>query len=206
MSWTLFSAFFVACVLISVTPGAGAINTMANGMVYGVRRTLPSILGLQIGLAFQMVVVGIGLGSLLSSSALAFTIIKWLGVVYLVYLGITKWRETAHAFSAENQDATLSGWTRLWKGALVNATNPKATVFLMALLPQFLVAEAPHAPQFAIMGATMVAVDIAVMFGYATLSTAIARFLKTPAQQRAINKAFGGLFIGAAGLLAAYRH
>ncbi|MCM2130127.1 homoserine/homoserine lactone efflux protein [Larsenimonas rhizosphaerae] len=206
MSWTLFSAFLLACVLISITPGAGAINTMSNGMTYGVRRTLPSILGLQIGLAFQILVVGIGLGSLLAGSSLAFSIIKWAGVAYLVYLGVSKWRERAVAIRSDAANIRVSAGRRCLQSALVNATNPKATIFLVALLPQFVVADAPHGPQFMAMGMAMIGIDVIVMIGFATLSTLIARWLQTPRQQRAINRVFGGLFVGAAGLLAAYRH
>lgn len=205
MKAELFWAFLAASILISITPGAGAINTMSNGLRYGVRRTLPAILGLQLGLGLQIVIVGVGLGTLLASSELAFALVKWGGVAYLVYLGICKWREGAVAFDESRERVTESAARRFWKSALVNLTNPKATVFLIALLPQFLDAARPHAPQFMVMGTTMIGVDVVVMCGFASLATVIARWLRTPRQQRLLNRLFGGLFVFVAGLLASYR-
>ncbi|MEJ1415827.1 MAG: LysE family transporter, partial [Candidatus Sedimenticola sp. (ex Thyasira tokunagai)] len=80
MSIELWLAFFLASILISISPGAGAVNTMSNGVRYGVVDTLPAIFGLQLGYGIQIVIVGIGLGALLASSNIAFNIIKWLGI------------------------------------------------------------------------------------------------------------------------------
>ncbi len=83
MSLTLWLTFMVAAVLISISPGAGAVNTMSNGLRYGVRQSMPAILGLQLGYGAQIVLVGAGLGALVASSVWAVAIIKWLGVAYL---------------------------------------------------------------------------------------------------------------------------
>lgn len=80
MSLTVWLTFVVAAVLISVSPGAGAVNTMSNGLQYGVRRSVPSILGLQLGYGAQILLVGAGLGAIIASSTLALSVIKWLGV------------------------------------------------------------------------------------------------------------------------------
>ncbi|WP_106477507.1 homoserine/homoserine lactone efflux protein [Phytohalomonas tamaricis] len=205
MKMELFWAFLVASILISITPGAGAINTMSNGLRYGVRRTLPAILGLQLGFGVQILVVGFGLGTLLASSELAFIFIKWAGVAYLVYLGVSKWREGAVSLDAAHSPVMESSAKRFWKSALVNITNPKATIFLIALLPQFFDAEMPHVTQLLVMGSTMIGVDFIVMCGFAGLATVIAGWLRTPRQQRALNRIFGGLFVFIAGLLANYR-
>lgn len=204
MSFELFWAFLAATLLISVTPGAGAINTMSNGLRYGVRRTLPAIMGLQVGLALQLLVVGVGLGTLLASSELAFALIKWVGVAYLVYLGVAKWRERPMAL-AEGEAPQASALSRFNKSVLVNLTNPKATIFLIALLPQFLDPDLPRALQFTVMGVTMIGIDILVMCGFASLATLIARWLRSPRQQRLLNRLFGGLFVMVAGLMASYR-
>lgn len=206
MSFELFWAFLAATLLISVTPGAGAINTMSNGLRYGVRRTLPAIMGLQVGLALQLLVVGVGLGTLLASSALAFALVKWMGVAYLIYLGVAKWRERPVAMTEDGApQAEASALSRFGKSVLVNLTNPKATIFLIALLPQFLDPGLPRALQFTVMGVTMIGVDILVMCGFASLATLIARWLRSPRQQRLLNRLFGGLFVMVAGLMASYR-
>jgi homoserine/homoserine lactone efflux protein len=204
MTIEIWFAFLIACILISVTPGAGAVNTLSNGMVYGVRHSLPAILGLQLGLAAQFLIVGIGLGALLTSSDEIFALIKWVGVVYLLWLGIQKWRQAPLKITAE-RECELNYSKRFWQAALVNLTNPKATIFLVALLPQFLAMNEPHIPQFGIMAITMLSVDIIVMLGYATLATTIARWMKTDNHQRRINKLFGAMFMLAAGLMANYQ-
>jgi homoserine/homoserine lactone efflux protein len=197
-------AYFIACVLISITPGAGAVNTMSNGMVYGVRHSVPAIMGLQLGLAAQYIIVGIGLGTLLTSYGEIFTLIKWIGVTYLLWLGVQKWRQAAISISHDNE-CELNYSKRFWQAALVNLTNPKATIFLIALLPQFIDLKTAYIPQFSLMTITSLCVDIVVMLGYATLATSIARWMKSEHHQRRINKLFGGMFMVAAGLMASYQ-
>lgn len=204
MSLTLWLTFTVAAVLISISPGAGAVNTMSNGMQYGVRRSLPAILGLQLGYGAQILLVGAGLGAIIASSNLALSVIKWLGVAYLIWLGIQKWREPPLAHASAEQ-APVSGLKRFWQSAFVNLTNPKATVFLVALFPQFLVAGEPHGPQLATMGLTLVLVDCVVMLGYALLASQLFRFMTTPRQQKRMNQVFGSLFVFAAVALASFR-
>ncbi len=205
MSLELWFAFLLAAVLISVSPGAGAVNTMSNGMRYGVRSTLPAIFGLQLGYGAQVVIVGVGLGALLASSSLAFNVVRWLGVAYLVWLGYRKWREAPRSLEVVDGPGE-SGRRRFWQAAFVNLTNPKATVFLVALFPQFLDLGAPQATQFLVMGSTLIAVDILVMVGYALLAATLTRWMTSERHQRMQNRLFGSLFVGAAALMASYRH
>lgn len=205
MSLELWFAFLLAAILISVSPGAGAVNTMSNGMRYGVRSTLPAIFGLQLGYGAQVVIVGVGLGALLASSNLAFNVVRWLGVAYLVWLGYRKWREAPRPLDVAGGPGE-SGRRRFWQAAFVNLTNPKATVFLVALFPQFLDLGAPQAPQFLVMGGTLIAVDILVMVGYALLAATLTRWMTSERHQRMQNRLFGSLFVGAAALMASYRH
>lgn len=202
MSPNLWLAFLLASILISLSPGAGAVNTMSNGLRYGVRRTLPAIIGLQLGFGTQILIVGVGLGAILASSTWMFTLLKWAGVAYLVWLGWQKWREGSLEAPTDTDKAPDK---RFWESVLVNMTNPKATVFLVSLFPQFLEPDAPHGPQFLAMGVTLIAVDIIVMLGYATLASQLQRFMRRPAQQRMLNRLFGGLFVAAAVALASFR-
>ncbi|MCV7322017.1 homoserine/homoserine lactone efflux protein [Mycolicibacterium confluentis] len=199
MELQLWLAFIGASIAISVSPGAGAILSMATGLSHGVRRTYWSILGLQIGLMTQLALVAVGLGALVASSVLAFTVVKWLGVLYLVYLAVRQWRSAAMDLESELDDVPVSTRRGLVvRGALVNLTNPKGLVFLLAVLPQFVVPTAPLTPQYLAIGVTMVVVDLAVMGGYAALAARLMRWLKTPRQQRAVNRTFSGLFAAAA--------
>lgn len=204
MALNLWLAFLIAAILISISPGAGAVNTMSNGLRYGVKNSLPSILGLQLGYGAQIVLVGVGLGAIVASSAWTLTVIKWLGVGYLVWLGWQKWHE-APIQAEKGAYADESASKRFWTSTFVNLTNPKATVFLIALFPQFLQAGEPHGEQLAIMGITMIAVDCVVMLGYALLASQLFRFLTTPTRQQWMNRLFGGLFVCAAAVLATFR-
>ncbi|MCP3867273.1 MAG: homoserine/homoserine lactone efflux protein [Gammaproteobacteria bacterium] len=206
MEFDIWLAFFIASLLISISPGAGAVNTMSSGLQYGVRDSLPAIFGLQLGYGAQILLVGVGLGALLASSSLAFSVVKWLGVAYLVWLGYQKW--TQPPISLEQADHNReSSQRRFWQAAFVNLTNPKATVFLLALFPQFInTAASSQALQFSIMGGTLILVDIGVMLGYASLAAQLSRWMKSQRHQILQNRIFGGMFIGAATLMASYRH
>ncbi|MET0100915.1 MAG: homoserine/homoserine lactone efflux protein [Sedimenticola sp.] len=205
MNPELWIAFFFASVLISVSPGAGAVNTMSNGIHYGVRHTLPAILGLQLGYGIQIIIVGIGLGALLASSNLAFSIVKWLGVAYLVWLGYSKWTQPPLQID-DPSGGDLKSRRRFWEAAFVNLTNPKATVFLLALFPQFIDPQAAQMSQFFVMGVTLILVDIGVMIGYASLASSLSRWMKDTRHQRLQNRIFGSMFMGAAALMATYRN
>ena len=205
MSIELWFTFFIASLLISISPGAGAVNTMSNGLRYGVRNSLPAIFGLQLGYAAQIVLVGIGLGALLASSTTAFNIVKWLGTAYLVWLGYQKWKQPPLRLEAGG-DRGERDWVRFWQAAFVNLTNPKATVFLIALFPQFVDTHTDQGTQFLIMGTTLILVDIAVMLGYATLAAQMSRWMKSEHHQQLQNRIFGSLFIGAAAILAGFRN
>ncbi|MCB1759121.1 MAG: homoserine/homoserine lactone efflux protein [Gammaproteobacteria bacterium] len=205
MSFEIWITFFIASMLISISPGAGAVNTMSNGLRYGVRDSLPAIFGLQLGYGAQIVLVGVGLGALLASSNLAFNIVKWLGIAYLVWLGYQKWNQPALRIGG-GELPRESSQRRFWQAAFVNLTNPKATVFLIALFPQFIDTQAPQSAQFTIMGCTLIVVDIGVMIGYATLAATMSRWMKSERHQVLQNRVFGSLFIGAAAMLASFRN
>lgn len=206
MEWEVWLAFLGAAIAISVSPGAGAILSMATGLTHGLRRSYWSIIGLEIGLMVQLALVAIGLGAALANSVLAFTIIKWLGVAYLIYLAVRQWRAAGVDLRAQMGPTGSSGAVSMMtRGALVNLTNPKGLVFLLAVLPQFVAPSAPLLPQYLVIGATMVVIDLVVMGGYAGLAARVLGFLSTPRQQRAVNRVFSGLFAAAAVVLSFVR-
>ena len=195
--------FLAASWIISLSPGAGAIASMSCGLQYGFWRGYWNALGLQIALVAQIAVVAAGLGAVLAASELAFTLIKWFGVAYLVYLGIKQWRALPADLADESTIRPIGKPLSLvFRGFLVNISNPKALVFMLAILPQFIDPTAPLLIQYVIIAATMVSVDLIVMAGYTGLAARVLRALKTPAQQRRLNRTFASLFVGAAGFLA----
>src|SRR5258707_9192891 len=92
MAWEVWLTFFGAAIAISVSPGAGAIQSMAVGLTHGVRRGYWSILGLETGLMLQLTLVAVGLGAAVAGSIVVFNVIKWIGVAYLAYLAVRQWR------------------------------------------------------------------------------------------------------------------
>ena len=203
MALDTWLAFFLASWIISLSPGAGAIASMSSGLQYGFVRGYWNAIGLQLGLAMQIAVVAGGLGAILAASSTAFYAIKWFGVAYLVYLAIKQWRALPMDMT---DDAAVRPIGKpmaiMFRGFLVNASNPKALVFMLAVLPQFVNPQAPLLIQYLILGATMISVDMIVMAGYTGLASKVLRLLRTPKQQKRVNRTFAGLFVGAAGFLA----
>lgn len=206
MAWHTWLAFLAASWVISLSPGAGAIASMSSGLRYGFGRGYWNALGLQLGLALQIAVVAAGVGAILAASATAFTVIKWFGVFYLLYLAIRQWRAAPMDMQGDSTPVVGGSRTSLvLRGFLVNVSNPKALVFMLAVLPQFIDPQAPLLAQYLIIGATMVTVDLIVMAGYTGLASKVLRLMRTPRQQQRLNRTFAGLFIGAATFLATLR-
>ncbi|WP_167146347.1 homoserine/homoserine lactone efflux protein [Pseudomonas sp. OTU750018] len=205
MALETWLAFFVACWVISLSPGAGAIASMSAGLQYGFLRGYWNALGLQLGLALQIAIVAAGVGAILAASELAFSLIKWFGVVYLVYLGYRQWQALPSEMTAQTERPIGRPLTLVLRGFLVNFSNPKAIVFMLAVLPQFLNPQAPLLMQYMVMGVTMICVDLIVMAGYTGLAARVLGALRSPRQQKLMNRTFGALFVGAAALLASVR-
>ncbi|WP_166361034.1 LysE family transporter [Pseudomonas akapageensis] len=206
MTLETWLAFFAACWVISLSPGAGAIASMSCGLQYGFWRGYWNALGLQLGLVLQIAIIAAGVGAILAASATAFQLIKWFGVVYLVYLAVKQWRALPSNLNDESAVRPIGKPLSLvFRGFLVNVSNPKALVFMLAVLPQFINPHAPLLAQYLTIGATMIMVDLLVMAGYTGLAARVLRLLRTPKQQRRMNRTFAGLFLGAATLLATIR-
>ncbi|QOE07560.1 LysE family transporter [Pseudomonas asiatica] len=206
MSMEVWLGFFAACWVISLSPGAGAIASMSSGLQYGFWRGYWNALGLQLGLILQIAIIAAGVGAVLAASATAFQIIKWFGVAYLVYLAYKQWRALPLDMSDESAVRPIGKPLSLvFRGFLVNVSNPKALVFMLAVLPQFINPHEPLLPQYVAITVTMVVVDMLVMAGYTGLAARVLRLLRTPKQQKRLNRTFAGLFIGAATFLATLR-
>lgn len=204
MSWTMWLAFLAAALVIAVSPGPGAVLSMLTGLRYGYAAALRAIAGLQIALLLQLCVVALGLGAVLATSEAAFAVVKFAGAAYLIWLGVHKWRSPPEPIGGDGEGLRVQSRRQLYaQGILVNLTNPKAIVFIAALVPQFIVPDRPQWPQFAIIGATMVAVNMMVMSCYALLATRFRPLLRNPRLLRLQNRIFGGLFVGAGAMLAA---
>lgn len=200
MSFGLWLGFLFAALLIAVTPGPGAVVSMSTGMRYGYCSALMVILGLQAAILIHLLIVAVGLGALLASSELAFSVVKLVGAAYLVWLGIQKWR--APIVAADEEVLPLRRQGLFLQGLLVNLTNPKAIVFIGALVPHFVNPSAPQLPQYLLISATLCLTDMLVMSGYALAALRLGRWLHDPKAIRTQNRLFGGLFVSAGTLMA----
>lgn len=201
MSFQIWLAYMLACWLISLSPGAGAIASMSSGLNYGFKRGYWNALGLQLALLVQIGIVAAGAGVLFASTPWAFLLVKWFGVGYLLYLACMQWRAPVQAIEIQQDVQQKSRAKLALYGFLVNLSNPKAIVFLLAVLPQFLDLSKPQWPQYAVMAVTMISIDLIVMAGYTGLAAKVLRLLKSPRQQKYMNRTFAVLFSCAAGLL-----
>ena len=208
MTWSHWFVVLTALLLISIAPGAGAVNSMAMGLDHGVRRAWWTIAGQQLSLILQLVVVAAGLGAVIAASPLAFEIVRWGGVAYLVYLGVSRWRETPTTLEgvAVPEDAGRTRTQLFWRGMWVNSLNPKAIVFIVAIMPQLLMPDRPQLPQWVILAVTMLAVDTVVITSFATAASRLRGFFSDPVGMRRLNRFFGALFVLAAVALALAEH
>lgn len=199
MTLTHWFTFLLASILIAVSPGSGAVLSMSHGLSYGVRKTTGTIFGLQLGLLLLLVVAGAGVGSLLIASEIAFNIVKTVGALYLIYLGFSQWRTKvvmAPELQANLRHASAPSLRkRFFSGFFTNATNPKGVVFMVAVLPQFIVKDSPLLPQLVILAVTMCTIDVIVMHCYAFAASAMQRFFRDAHAVKKQNRFFGGLLM-----------
>lgn len=168
---------------------------MNSGLAHGFKRGYITTIGLILGIMTQLVAVSVGLGALVASSSVAFEVVKWFGVAYLIYLGISQWRAPLSEAKVERAVAKESAKRLIIKGWLINAANPKGTVFLLAVVPQFLNLNEPLWLQYVIIGATLTFTDLVVMAGYTALAARIFKYLKSPRHVQFLNRFFGSLFV-----------
>lgn len=201
MSLQVWFAYMLACWVISISPGAGAIASMSSGLNYGFRHGYWNAIGLQVALVLQIMVVAAGVGVLFATTPLALQAVKWFGVAYLLYLAYLQWTAPVKDIEIQQEKRDKSALALLLNGFVVNISNPKAIVFLLAVLPQFLDLSKPQWIQYLIMAATMITIDLIVMAGYTGLASKVLRLLRSPRQQKYLNRGFAVMFSCAALLL-----
>ena len=205
MTLATWITFFLACWAISLSPGPGAIAAMTAGLNQGFRRGYFTTFGLVLGIWTQIVFVLVGLGALIAASATAFSVLKYAGAAYLVWLGISQWRASATPLVAAGDARVRTRRELVVRGWAINAVNPKGTVFMLAVVPQFLDLALPLLPQYAVIAASLGFTDLVVMAGYTAFAAKVLRTLDKEHHARWMNRSFGGLFVLAGSLLATWR-
>ena len=189
--------FAIVALLVSLVPGPAFIVVLSTALRRGFRAGLYANAGVVVGDAIYFFLAAVGLGSLLAASYWAFTIVKWLGVSYLIYLGLRSLIYPASEIVGESP-ATRSGRKAFVTAVTVQLANPKLLLFLIALVPQFIEVGRPVAAQFAVLGATFMLTD-AVVYSIVGMFAARARpLLAKPWAARATSRLTGVAMLGAA--------
>jgi threonine/homoserine/homoserine lactone efflux protein len=201
--------FLFTCFFLSATPGPNMLSALAMGVRHGLGGAAWGGLGMCLSLGLMAALSALGLGVLLKASPLAFLIFKWVGVAYLVWLGIQAIRAPVPAedTQADLPDAAANGRANrplglLLQGGLITASNPKALIFMAAFFPQFIDTGSPLGPQLAILVGTMLVIEFGWIMTYATGGRTLARRLSGRTATLWLNRSTGLLLIAAGGLLA----
>jgi len=202
---SVWLTYFIATLILCISPGPGVFSSISAGLHHGFRLGIWNGIGMQAASLIVVIVVAFGLGAVLLASETLFTAVKWCGVIYLLYLGIVTWRAPAKAFEEDRDDHETTRRGVFMRGFWVNITNPKGIIFFAAVLPQFIDVTRPQAPQYAIFAATTFAVDLVVMVIYTALAARVLRLMRDPAKLRWVNRTLGGAFIAAGIALASFR-
>ncbi|HMS27891.1 MAG TPA: LysE family translocator [Burkholderiaceae bacterium] len=211
MSMSTWWLFVTATFLISAAPGPNMLLIMNQSVRFGLRTSIYSMAGCMTALMIMFTLSALGLGIVLQNAPTVFNVLRWLGALYLAYLGYKVW--TAPVKKADidsNLDANIADQTgtqvEQWKhfktGFFTAGSNPKALLFAAAFLPQFISADLPQGPQLAILLATFSVLEILWYFIYALGGLGMAKQLRKPNVLRWFNRVTGGAFIGFAGLMA----
>jgi homoserine/homoserine lactone efflux protein len=205
MHLSVWITYFIATIVLSLSPGPGVFSSISSGLHHGFRLGLWNGVGMQVANLLMVIVVALGLGTILIASEALFTVVKWLGVIYLVYLGAVTWRAAPKSFEEDGDDGARTAREVFMRGFWVNATNPKGIIFFAAILPQFIDVALPQAAQYAILAGTTFAVDLVIMMGYTAVAAKVLRVMSDPRHLRWVNRGIGGAFVAAGVALAGFR-
>jgi homoserine/homoserine lactone efflux protein len=205
MDLSVWITYFIATIVLSLSPGPGVFSSISSGLHHGCRLGLWNGVGMQVANMIMVVIVALGLGTLLMASETLFTAVKWIGVAYLIYLGIVTWRAKPRRFEEDSDDNAHTAREVFMRGFWVNATNPKGIIFFAAIFPQFLDVARPQAPQYLILATTTFAVDLVIMMGYTALAAKVLRVMREERHLRWVNRGIGGAFVAAGVALASFR-
>ncbi len=201
-TWLLYVA---AVFVLTITPGPSVLMCVTNSVKYGVRRASASALGSITSGCIIIAVVGVGFGAVLAASEKFFQAVKWIGVAYLIYIGIKSFlsKDSSFAVSSENSATGSKSLRDLYlNGFLIGITNPKGLLFFSAFLPQFVNPQAAQFPQFLILGATFVFFETLWLMTYANFAARVGPWLRAPGRAKVFNRMTGMTFVGAGALLA----
>lgn len=203
MSWETYLIFLVTTAVVCLTPGPAALLVVTQGISNGFRRSYWAIAGIALANTIYFALSATGVAALILASGTLFSIIKWVGVAYLFYLGISAMlsKSSALTVSADPRQAT-DGMRAFWQAVVVELSNPKALLYFVALLPQFVDPTAPVALQMLVFGLTCIGLDIGTYSLYGWLGSKTQRFTANEKFVKSSNRASGGLLMIAGAMMA----
>ncbi|MEO9336788.1 LysE family translocator [Mesorhizobium sp. SB112] len=196
MSFETWAAFAAASAVLLVIPGPTILLVVSYALGQGWRTALPMAVGVALGDFTAMTLSMLGIGALLATSATVFTIVKWAGAAYLIYLGIKLFR-AGGTLNAEPRTKAVSAVKMAAHAWLVTALNPKSITFFVAFLPQFINRHGDFLTQMIVFQATFLFLAFANAFGYALVASRARRLVNSPRALGLFNKAGGTLLVGA---------
>jgi len=195
---------YLLIVTITVaSPGPGVILTLSNAIRYGIKPALAGVLGISLGILMIAVVSATSLGVLLSTSAIAFTVLKYIGAAYLIYLGIKLWRSPAIKLEGATENSAESDASfqyqqymfRFKEGLFVSVLNPKPIFFFMSLFPQFINHEQSYLLQFSYLTLTFCTMVVVVHTVYTLGANSIKGWLLSSKGSKTVNRVGGSVFV-----------
>ncbi|WP_424933944.1 LysE family translocator [Amaricoccus macauensis] len=197
MDLHLWLAFVAASTVLVIIPGPTVLLVLSYALSKGRRVALATAAGVAVGDFVAMTASVAGLGALVLASATLFTVLKWIGAAYLVWLGVRLFRSAKNAESVvlPGQETGGAGRDVFWHAAAVTALNPKSIAFFIAFVPQFVRPEAPLVPQFAVLIATFVALGAGNALAYALLADRLRARITRPRVITGLTRTGGGTLV-----------
>ncbi|ABC27334.1 putative threonine efflux protein [Hahella chejuensis KCTC 2396] len=206
MSLDSYLMFVAASLIVVMIPGPSVMLVVSQALSSGKGSVTPLAAGVGLGDLVAMTLSFLGLGAILAASALTFTILKWVGALYLAYLGVKMFRASSSLTAEDGQVADASGRSQFISAFITTALNPKSIIFFIAFVPQFVSTEAALVPQFFILGATFLVLGVLNAAMYALFAGKLRSMLRNPKALQRFNRVGGSLLVGAGVLTAATRH
>lgn len=201
MTSELWLTFVAVVIVFAIIPGPTVILVVGQAISHGKKSVLPLVAGVLLGDFVAMSLSLAGLGALLATSSELFLVLKWFGVVYLIYLGVCTWREEPNA-TAGGLAVNSASRSSLFKSSfLVTALNPKDIVFFVAFLPQFINPESAVLPQLVVLMFTFLFIISITISSFAVFAGIIRHKIQTHKARKRLNRIGGGALVGA-GILA----
>ncbi len=196
MSLEIWISYIITTMVILIIPGPTIILVISQAVTYGRKSIVPLVAGVVLGDFTAMTLSLLGLGAIMATSAALFVLFKWIGAIYLLYLGINLWRANPENFSVQNKKENGSARSIFKNSFIVTALNPKGIAFFVAFLPQFINSHSPAFSQILILGGTFLLLALINAALYAFFGGQLREMIKRTSVRKWFNRCGGTALIG----------